>query len=683
MERTVEDIKRRYKTANSHKEQWRSIYEEAYEYALPMRNLYDGYNESGVPGQNKMKRVFDSTAIHSTARFANRIQSSLFPPQRAWCRLQPGNEIPEERKIEIQQVLDLYTEKMFAVMGQSGFDLAMGEFLLDLAVGTAVMLIQPGDEATPIRYTAVPTYHISFEEGPNGTVDAVYRKLSRPFAVVDREWPDADIPDELRKEFEEEANDELSRPENAGGVKVLEQGVEPKTVGFSPKDMTNEERLKRVRDTILAAEGVGGPLLGIYEFATLDNFREAKLQLWQNTLIPYQQMRCEVINGWLAELNDPAMSRLRVSYDYSGVRVLQEGNTEKLQAAVAMAQARVGLSFNNAAALLGMDDIDQDLGSDIILEPQEAPDLDGEDDENEDPKDSEKSAAVLKSVATSTPEPELSELRSYYKTLEKRLMIPADGRLKQVLMKFLRSFELAQIRKIGRVAKNGPDPEDIAKGYVVKDARDITPEIIEKILLLAAESWKLKLSKAAKSTLADIYKGALFQAASELGVSALPLADPLVVEALAQQLFQLSGVVDTLREQIKAKMVEVFAQGATIGDLQQSIQGLVPELKAGVKDVLKARASRALVIARNETGNAINRARWEQMKEAGVTHIQWITSADDAVRDSHRDIDGDIVALGVPFDNGLKYPHDPAGPLDEVIQCRCTIRKAKKQEAAA
>ena len=209
MERTVSDIKNRYKIADTHKEQWRSIYEEAYEYALPMRNLYDGYAESGTPGQNKMKRVFDSTAIHSTARFANRIQSSLFPPQRAWCRLQPGNEIPEERKIEVQQVLDLYTDKMFGVMGQSGFDLAMGEFLLDLAVGTAVMLIQPGDEATPIRYTAVPTYHICFEEGPNGSVDAVYRKLSRPFAVVEREWPDADIPDDLRKEYEEDPTQKI------------------------------------------------------------------------------------------------------------------------------------------------------------------------------------------------------------------------------------------------------------------------------------------------------------------------------------------------------------------------------------------------------------------------------------------------------------------------------------------
>jgi len=206
-ELSTQELKKRFKKANTHKEQWRAIYEEAYEYALPMRNLYDGYYEQAVPGQNKMKRVFDSTAIHSTARFANRIQSSLFPPQRPWCRLQPGNEIPKEREIEAQQALDFYNERMFGLMMQSGFDLAMGEFLLDLAVGTAVMLIQPGDEVTPIRYTPIPAYHVCFEEGPNGTVDTVYRKFRRPFRLIQQEWPDADIPDELTKKYAEDVTE--------------------------------------------------------------------------------------------------------------------------------------------------------------------------------------------------------------------------------------------------------------------------------------------------------------------------------------------------------------------------------------------------------------------------------------------------------------------------------------------
>ena len=170
------EVKKRYENASRHKDNWRSIYEDAYRYALPMRNLYDGYAEANVPGQDKMARVFDSTAIQSTQKFANRLQSGVFPPQREWCRLMPGDEIPEEREVEVQRILDDYSTKMFAVMRQSQFDMSMGEFLLELAIGTAVMLIQPGDEVQPIRYTCIPTFLVCFEEGPFGKVENVYRK---------------------------------------------------------------------------------------------------------------------------------------------------------------------------------------------------------------------------------------------------------------------------------------------------------------------------------------------------------------------------------------------------------------------------------------------------------------------------------------------------------------------------
>lgn len=206
------EIKKRYKIAQTKKEQWRSIYEEAYEFCLPMRNLYDGYYEmDSTPGQDKMKRVFDSTAIHSTSRFANRIQSALFPPQQQWCRLSPGTDVPEENKIEAQKILDFYAEKMFSVMNQSGFDLALGEFLLDLAIGTACMLIQPGSGDIPIKYTSIPLYQITFDEGMDGDVGYVYRKYKRPFEVIQQEYPDGNIPDELTKKYAEkpQANVEL------------------------------------------------------------------------------------------------------------------------------------------------------------------------------------------------------------------------------------------------------------------------------------------------------------------------------------------------------------------------------------------------------------------------------------------------------------------------------------------
>ena len=72
---TPEQILARQKLALNRKEDFRSLYEDAYEFALPQRNLYTGDYESNVGGRKKMSRVFDSTAINSTQRFANRLQS--------------------------------------------------------------------------------------------------------------------------------------------------------------------------------------------------------------------------------------------------------------------------------------------------------------------------------------------------------------------------------------------------------------------------------------------------------------------------------------------------------------------------------------------------------------------------------------------------------------------------------
>ena len=203
------DLKKRFDQAERQKAHWRAIYEDAYRYALPNKNLYDGYYEGSVPGQNKMSKVFDSTAMQSTQKFANRIQSGLFPPQQAWCRLQPGEQIPEERSIEVQQILDRYADQMFSVMRQSKFDLAIGEFLQELAIGTAVMLIQPGDEVEPIRYTCIPTFLISYDEGPNGSVEKVYRKMKRPYEVLDQEFPDIKIPPNMAKRYEQNPTEEV------------------------------------------------------------------------------------------------------------------------------------------------------------------------------------------------------------------------------------------------------------------------------------------------------------------------------------------------------------------------------------------------------------------------------------------------------------------------------------------
>ena len=204
-----EDILKRHKLALAKKEEFRSLYDEAYEFALPQRNLYDGFYDGGVGGQKKMNRVFDATAINSTQRFANRMQSGIFPPQTKWCKLEPGPDIPAERKAEAQAALDVYTEKMFATTKQSNLDIAIGEFLLDLAVGTAAMMVQPGDDVNPINFIPVPQFLVSFEEGANGQVDNVYRRMRIKGEVISRQWADAKIPPALQQKIDQKPSEDV------------------------------------------------------------------------------------------------------------------------------------------------------------------------------------------------------------------------------------------------------------------------------------------------------------------------------------------------------------------------------------------------------------------------------------------------------------------------------------------
>tara|TARA_R110000796_G_scaffold128803_3_gene244399 strand:+ start:1227 stop:2789 length:1563 start_codon:yes stop_codon:yes gene_type:complete len=218
----VGQVIQRYNSAKAKKDTWESVYEDCYRFALPNRNLYEGYYEGGVVGQNKMADVFDSTAIDSTQKFANRIQSGLFPPQTNWAKLEPGNDIPLEAKQEVQEVLEAYSDKMFSVIRNSNFDLSMGEFLLDLAVGTGVMLIQPGDESTPIRFTAIPMYLVCLEEGNYGQVENVYRKMKCRAEQIQGMYPDAKLSQNLKDAARDRPTQEIELLEAT--IKDLETG---------------------------------------------------------------------------------------------------------------------------------------------------------------------------------------------------------------------------------------------------------------------------------------------------------------------------------------------------------------------------------------------------------------------------------------------------------------------------
>jgi hypothetical protein len=82
-------------------------------------------------------------------------------------------------------------------------------------------------------------------------------------------------------------------------------------------------------------------------------------------------------------------------------------------------------------------------------------------------------------------------------------------------------------------------------------------------------------------------------------------------------------------------------------------------------------------VARTEINSFQNVGAYLTEKELGVEYHQWWTAEDERVRETeqanHVEMHAQIVKLGERFSNGLEYPGDRNGPLEEFINCRCRI----------
>lgn len=146
------------------------------------------------------------------------------------------------------------------------------------------------------------------------------------------------------------------------------------------------------------------------------------------------------------------------------------------------------------------------------------------------------------------------------------------------------------------------------------------------------------------------------------------LRNQRAIEAMQRRVLKLTGnVTQTTLDRVKAVVLDARTQG-------QGVSVVAKRIREEAFDGEISRF-RATVIARTETVGALNEGAWVAASTAGVMQSKkWVDQQDGRVRDSHRDAAGQgWIALSSAFSNGLRYPHEPGAPADEVIQCRCTL----------
>jgi HK97 family phage portal protein len=152
---------------------------------------------------------------------------------------------------------------------------------------------------------------------------------------------------------------------------------------------------------------------------------------------------------------------------------------------------------------------------------------------------------------------------------------------------------------------------------------------------------------------------------AELGFD-FSLENPRVQTAIAKRANKLAGnVTETTYGSIRDEVSKGRSAGEGISEIASRIRDNVFD-----GEITKARAE---TIARTETVGALNHGELIAARESGVvTGKRWLTQGDGKVRDSHAEIDDELVPLDDVFSNGLRHPGDQAGDAAEVVNCRCT-----------
>ncbi len=313
----LESLKARFEMAKTERLQFHGMFEDAYHYAMPNRNLF----ENEAPGADKNSDVFDTTLGHATNIFVSKLINGLTPPFQRWAKLVAGEDVPIQLKNKINSQLEDATDLLFKFIHRSNFGLAIGESYFDLAVGTMSLLLNPGpNDKTPLIFKAVDTRFLAPEAGPLGTIETAWRELKQVTARNVLEiWPQAKLTAEVAQLIRDNPNSKLNfiegSVEQADGKFLYivwqdgeNEAIVEEVTESSPwiiarwKKLSNETfgrgpildalptalTLNMVMDFELRAAALGvGPMYMAYGDSV---FNPSTLRVQPNTIIPVQRL---------------------------------------------------------------------------------------------------------------------------------------------------------------------------------------------------------------------------------------------------------------------------------------------------------------------------------------------------------------------------------------------------------
>jgi hypothetical protein len=189
----------RYSRAKARADEWNSLLQACFYYAVPFRNRF--YQDTESQGSFNNARLYDLTAVEAVNSFVSKIHTVMTPPQVQWGYLVVDDSDPnisEENRSEAQQVVGNYMREVFKYIHRSNFDVVVGEAYFDLAIGTSCLVCNPHTDTEPLLYTSIPVDQLAIEEAIDGKVKSWFRTWKEvKISEINVRWKNAVVPPDL------------------------------------------------------------------------------------------------------------------------------------------------------------------------------------------------------------------------------------------------------------------------------------------------------------------------------------------------------------------------------------------------------------------------------------------------------------------------------------------------------
>jgi len=441
-------------------------------------------------------------------------------------------------------------------------------------------------------------------------------------------------------------------------------------MSFDTLDERNESR-------ILAALGVPPILVGArvgLTHSTYSNYAQARLAVWEDTLIPEAQMyETELVNALSGGGAFPG-------FDYSKVPAMQERALTRVTAFQALFNS--GYPRDQAAQIVGLP-AGSSPGGDISYmpislvpagrTPSTTPPADDEEEPDEEEVEVSEAQALSPVVSAEVTSPWTPEQCLLLWRIADRAATSHENQFKRVAQGNFRR-ELAAILALLHGEQVAARARRGSVNYKV-----FLDDTLQYLNTRSNPIWQdaaMQLANGMFDTALDRWQV----------VGIIPIGDPALVASEMMRYYPIEfaqAVTGTTTEHIRLAIQQGIENGWGIERMQNQLQSLFEVwIEGGSPDesfLLERLPNwRAELIARYETIRSYNLASLGIFGAAAVPLKQWLATMDDRVRPDHAMTNGQIKPVRQPFNVAgyqMMYPGDLSmgAPLEEAMNCRCAM----------